>query len=144
MTRDQQLATIYRHTHKDYKGNLNGQKTIMVLRNGGSCLVALNDLTDAEIERKMPSLKKRAKLSKSFLTIDGKRAGVWIDNGPWIDTVPAEQIVIRSKSGTFPEEFRAALAITNDSDMNEDYFEKDRIKMMPDHPLYEAAQKALA
>lgn len=144
MNRDQKLAAIYKHTHADYKGTLNGKKTIMVLRNGGTCLVALDDLTDDEIKRKMPPIRKRAKITKSFLTIDGKRAGIRIDSGPWIETVPQEQIVIRAKNGTFPEEFRAALTITNDSDMTEDYFESDRIKMMPDHPLYEAAKNALA
>ena len=44
------LKQIWRETHRDYKGKMpNGTKTIMVLRQGGSCLVALANLTDQEI-----------------------------------------------------------------------------------------------
>jgi len=49
--RKAKLAKIYRFTHRDYKGKINGVKTILVLRNGGTTLVALDSLTDAEIER---------------------------------------------------------------------------------------------
>lgn len=49
MTRDKALKRIWRETHSDYKGTMpDGVKTIMVYRNG-TCLVALDDLTDAEI-----------------------------------------------------------------------------------------------
>lgn len=54
MTRAQKLTAIYRATHRDYKGKLpDGTRTIMIYRNG-TCLVALDDLTDAEIERLLP------------------------------------------------------------------------------------------
>jgi hypothetical protein len=84
-----------------------------------------------------------AKLSKNLLTINGKRAGVRIDAGPWAASVPAELIKIRSKAGCFPAAFRNALQVENNSDSREDYFEADSIRLMPGHPLYETA-KALA
>ena len=52
--RDKKLALVWKHTHRDYKGKLNGQRSIMVYRNG-TCLVLLKDLTDAEIEEMIPS-----------------------------------------------------------------------------------------
>ncbi len=46
------VAKIYRDMHRDYKGVMpDGTKTIMILRNGGSCLVGLGGLTDDEIVR---------------------------------------------------------------------------------------------
>ena len=84
-----------------------------------------------------------AKLSKSLLTINGQRAGIRIDAGPWTSSVPAELIKIRSKKGCFPVAFRTALKIENNSNSQEDYFEADCIRLMPDHPLY-AQAKAFA
>lgn len=85
----------------------------------------------------------KAKISKNVLTINGQRAGIRIDPGPWIASVPPELIKIRSKSGCFPSSFREAFRVENNSDGQEDYFEADCIRLMPGHPLYEAA-KALA
>lgn len=52
------LKLIYRHTHKDYKGKFpDGTKTILVCR-GGTCLVALDDLTDTEIADRLPSAQR--------------------------------------------------------------------------------------
>lgn len=51
LSRDQALKLIYRHTHRDYKGKLaDGAKSIMTIRG----IVALDDLTDAEIAAEMP------------------------------------------------------------------------------------------
>ena len=47
------LKLIYRHTHKDYKGKIDGKPSILVCR-GGTCLVMLDDLTDAEIAERLP------------------------------------------------------------------------------------------
>lgn len=59
MTRDQKLMIVWKHTHPDYKGMLEGQRSIMVYRQG-TCLVLLKDLTDTEIEERMPrSLKEK-------------------------------------------------------------------------------------
>ena len=51
------LKLIYRHTHKDYKGKIDGKPSILVCR-GGTCLVMLEDLTDAEIADKLPSAQR--------------------------------------------------------------------------------------
>jgi hypothetical protein len=83
------------------------------------------------------------KISKTTLSVNGKRAGIRIDAGPWVAGVPAEMIKIRPRASYFPREFSAALAIENNSDMWEDYFESDCIRLMPGHPLY-AEAKALA
>lgn len=53
MTRDQKLRAIWKNKHRDFKGTMDGVKTILVYRNG-TTLVPLDDLTDAEIERLMP------------------------------------------------------------------------------------------
>ncbi len=54
MTKDQKLAAIWKATHADYKGVHNGEKSILVLRSGGTTIVPLSELTDAEIERHLP------------------------------------------------------------------------------------------
>ncbi|WP_161906079.1 hypothetical protein [Paracoccus sp. MKU1] len=51
MTRDQKLNTIYRKMPRDFKGKIDGERTVMILRDGGTRLVYLRDLTDNEIER---------------------------------------------------------------------------------------------
>lgn len=61
LSRAKKLALIYRHTHRDYKGRIDGIKTVLVLRAGGTTLVDLNSLTDAEIAIMLPySLKLEA------------------------------------------------------------------------------------
>jgi hypothetical protein len=57
MTREQKLKIVWKHTHRDYKGMLDGQRSIMVYRQG-TCLVLLKDLTDAEIEERIPRALK--------------------------------------------------------------------------------------
>lgn len=66
------LETLaYRHTHRDFKGRLpNGERTILVLREGGTTLVNLSALTEAELRRKLPS---PAKLGAEDGTKWGKR-----------------------------------------------------------------------
>ena len=80
------------------------------------------------------------KLTATTLTVNGKRAGVRIDVGPWVPGVPVELIKIRCKNGIFPAEIRSAFEVENRSDMREDYVEADCIRLMPGHPLYEAAR----
>lgn len=53
------LKLIYRHTHRDYKGSYGGAKSIMVCRDGASCLVPLDCLTEAEIADRLPSAMKK-------------------------------------------------------------------------------------
>jgi hypothetical protein len=58
MEKQKKLALIFKHTHRDYKGT--GQdKTLMILRDGVTCLVPLEGLRDGEIEKLLPyALKK--------------------------------------------------------------------------------------
>lgn len=60
--RDLVLNTIYQSTHKDYKGKADGaiwgeahhgKKSIVVFRNGGSCLSLLEDLSDSDINERI-------------------------------------------------------------------------------------------
>lgn len=51
--RDKKLALVWKHMHRDYKGRVNGERHVMVYRNG-TMLVPLSDLTDAEIESNLP------------------------------------------------------------------------------------------
>jgi hypothetical protein len=55
--REKQLDQIYRAMHRDYKGKIDGVRTVMVLRAGGSCLIALDSMTDEEIARHLPKGK---------------------------------------------------------------------------------------
>lgn len=43
----------------------------------------------------------------------------------------------------FSQEVREAFVVENNSDMREDYFEWDRIRVVPTHPLYAAVKAAL-
>lgn len=70
------LTLIYRHTPRDYKGRLNGERTVLVLRKGGTTLVPLSALTDEEIHRMLPyATKKEAqRLAKKNPTTNAKEA----------------------------------------------------------------------
>ena len=84
---------------------------------------------------------KQIKLSKSFLTINGVRAGVKISNGPWVSQCNPDMIKIKPKKGMFPREFANAIKVQNDSDMITDYFAPDEIKLFPGDALYSQAAK---
>lgn len=59
-TREEKLAVVWRHANKDSKGIAgDGRKTILVLR-GGTTFVDLDDLTDKEIEDKLPEVLRSA------------------------------------------------------------------------------------
>lgn len=85
----------------------------------------------------------RITLSKNYLTVDGKRAGIFISGGPWVDGVPAELIKIYSKKRCFPLEFCTVLTIENATDIMTDYFTNDVIRLLPGHPLYAQAKALL-
>lgn len=77
------------------------------------------------------------KIGRATITHDGKRVGVRYDRGPWVPGVNPATIKIRPRGRAFPVEFRSAFAIENNSDGQSDYFEKDCIRILPGHPLYE-------
>lgn len=54
--RDKKLKSIWAKTHKDFRGTLSGdgKKTILINRDGKTTLVPLDQLTDKEIEDRLP------------------------------------------------------------------------------------------
>lgn len=84
------------------------------------------------------------KIGKSFITVNGKRVGVRYSAGPWVAGVDPATIKIRPKQYAFPAEVRAVFAVENNSDSQTDYFEKDTIRIVPGHPLYDAVKAAAA
>ena len=57
VSREMALKLIYRHTHKDYKGSVEGMKTILTSR-GTTTLVNIDSLTDVEVMEKLPYMLK--------------------------------------------------------------------------------------
>ena len=77
------------------------------------------------------------------LTVGGVRCGVSIYAGPWVAGVDASTIKIRPKKAlSFPKEVADAFEVENNSDLRTDYFEKDCIRLLPGHPLYDMAKAA--
>jgi hypothetical protein len=59
MTREQKLKLVWRHTHRDYKGKVNGERTILMYCEGeGTCLVFLKSLTDEQLDARIPRAVK--------------------------------------------------------------------------------------
>jgi hypothetical protein len=82
-------------------------------------------------------------ISKRFISHNGKRVGVTYTTGPWVAGVDPATIKIRPRrSSSFPASFRDAFSVENNSDAREDYFEKDCIRILPGHPLYEQVRRA--
>jgi hypothetical protein len=81
VSRKHALKIIYRHSHRDRKGTIDGYKTILALREAGTCLVPLDALTDEEVTAQLPYaiqketervLAKSARLNaKNADSIDG-------------------------------------------------------------------------
>ena len=74
---------------------------------------------------------------------DGKLQPAQITNGAYYN-LPAGTITIYAKKYSgFSEEVRAAFgSIENNSDSQTDYFETDKIRVVPTHPLYAAVKAA--
>jgi len=80
----------------------------------------------------------------TFLTIEGKRMGIWVSKGPWNakigGNIHPDQIKIRPKSGVFPDAVKALFVVENNSDGITDYYEPDCIRILPGHVLYDMAK----
>jgi hypothetical protein len=74
------------------------------------------------------------------LTVNGVRCGITVSAGPWVAGVDPNQIKIRPKKYSFPKAIVDAMNVENNSDSITDYFEKDCIRLMPGHPLYDMAK----
>lgn len=59
-TRREKLRLIYRWTHRDFKGRFGGVFSLLINRAGSSQLVPLDQLTDAEIDERLPLAISRA------------------------------------------------------------------------------------
>lgn len=57
MTREQKLKAVWQDTHRDYKGTIDGVKTILVCRKGATVACPLDTLTDKEIEDRLPKAR---------------------------------------------------------------------------------------
>lgn len=77
------------------------------------------------------------KINAKHITVAGKRIGVTYSAGPWVPGVNPDLIKIRPRRSSFPAEMRQAFTIENNSDGMTDYFERDSIRVLPGHPLYE-------
>jgi hypothetical protein len=70
-TRKKLEALLWKNTHKDFRGSIDGEKNVLINRGGeGTCLVPLSALTDEELLGKLP---KRLMVLKEE---DRTRAGV--------------------------------------------------------------------
>lgn len=74
---------------------------------------------------------------------DGKLQRCSYSNGALFHH-PEGTITIYSKEYShFTKDIQAAFEVENDSDIMTDYFEKDRIRVLPSHPLYQNVLTAL-
>ena len=73
------------------------------------------------------------------IKVNGKLFPAWYSwhSGPRRLTVAAK------KHDGFPAEVRAEFAVTNNSDSMTDFFDKDRIRIRPEHPRFAEALAAL-
>lgn len=55
---EKDVSLIYRHTHPDYRGIVNGVHTILINR-GGTCLCAIKDLAPEEFAKKIEYARGR-------------------------------------------------------------------------------------
>lgn len=53
-TRREKLRLIHRWTHRDFKGRVGGIQSLLLNRQGATQLVPLDELTDAEIDERLP------------------------------------------------------------------------------------------
>jgi chorismate mutase len=54
-TRKKLEALLWKNTHKDFRGSIDGAKNVLINRGGeGTCLVPLDALTDEELLGKLP------------------------------------------------------------------------------------------
>lgn len=53
LSTEQKFKLVWKHTHRDYKGTLDGTRAILVLREGGTQLVPLVCLTETELAREL-------------------------------------------------------------------------------------------
>ena len=55
------ISLIWRHTHPDYRGRIDGKRSILVNRNGGTQSVPIESLTDSEWSGYLGAAQRREK-----------------------------------------------------------------------------------
>ena len=86
---------------------------------------------------------KEIKFLKKGIRIEGQYFPVWYSMGNLGPNYPQETISIYSKNyGHFPAD--AFDKVENDTEIMTDYFEKDRVRLLPGDRCYAAALKAVA
>lgn len=60
MATTSELNAIWNATHRDFRGVLDGVRTILVCRKGATVIVALADLTEAEVAARLPRAMRKA------------------------------------------------------------------------------------
>ena len=73
---------------------------------------------------------------------DGKLQCCWYSDAQLIH-FPAGTITIYGRDGRFSREVAAEFEIENETDIMTDYFEGDRIRVEPEHPLYARVREAM-
>jgi hypothetical protein len=82
------------------------------------------------------------KIRSKNITLNGKRVQVYYTTGPWVEGVNPGMIKIRPRGCLSLADLRSVFDIENNSDMREDYFEADSIRVLPGHPLYAQVKEA--
>jgi hypothetical protein len=82
------------------------------------------------------------KIAAKHITVDGKRIGVTYSAGPWVPGINPDLIKIRPRRHAFPADLAKHFAIENNSDGMTNYFERDSIRVLPGHRLYDQVKAA--
>lgn len=74
---------------------------------------------------------------------DGKLQRVWYSNAKLLNEPDGTITIYARTHKPLSATVNAAFKVENDSDLMTDYFEKDRIRVRPTHPLYPEVAAAL-
>lgn len=74
---------------------------------------------------------------------DGKLQKCSYSDGPLLHHPVGTITIYGKRYRPFSSEVAEALVIENNSDIQTDYFENDRIRIVPNHPLYAAVKAAV-
>lgn len=86
MTREKQLALIWRHTHRDFRGMIGMEKCILVMREGGTTAVPLTTLTEDEIARMFKYAEGAERRARCAKVADRARADQQLESADASDS----------------------------------------------------------
>lgn len=73
---------------------------------------------------------------------NGQLLTCWYSTGPFTNYPDGTLTVSARDYNSFPAEVRACFNIENNTDVQSDYFDSDRIRVTPNHPLYSLVKAA--